>query len=80
MQGDNVTSSSLLLAHAHFAFLFKEFLAKDSILASPTGVFKRSRQQAEFGEAANAHTSSEDAPDLERIVSLDEESSPQPLR
>ena len=44
MQGDSVTSSSLLLAHAHFAFLFKEFLGKDSVLASPTtNILRRGR-------------------------------------
>ncbi len=49
MQGDQVTSSSLLLAHAHFAFLFKEFLSKDSVLASPTTLLRRAQSSGDFG-------------------------------
>jgi hypothetical protein len=51
MQGEAVTSSSLLLAHAHFAFLFKEFLSGHSDQASPLGLKKDS--SSNFGQKAD---------------------------
>ena len=71
MQGENVTSLSLLLAHAHFSFLFKEFLAKDSILASPTGLLRRSRASIELDATTATINGDSPGPDFERIVSLD---------
>ena len=72
MQGETVTSQSLLLAHAHFAFLFKEFLSKDSILASPVGFLKRAQSSGEFGSTA-VDLEVNESPSIERIVSLDEQ-------
>ena len=48
MQGESVSSSSLLLAHAHFAYLFKEFLNRDSVLAFSPGSLRRSKYSGEF--------------------------------
>ena len=63
MQGESVTSSSLLLAHAHFAFIFKEFLSSDSVLASP--LMRRNLSHDHFNQ--NDIESNR----IETVVSLD---------
>ena len=52
MQGETVTSSSLLLAHAHFAFLFKEFLSGHMDIASPLAL--RNDSNSNFDHKAEA--------------------------
>ena len=78
MQGENVTSSSLLLAHAHFAFLFKEFLSANSVLAiSPNSNPLRNVNKLERSHSdANANGSDLEVSDVglrDRVVSLDED-------
>lgn len=63
MQGESVTSSSLLLAHAHFAFIFKEFLSSDSVLASP--LMRRNHSSGQFSP------NDMDQNRVETMVSLD---------
>ena len=71
MQGETVTSSSLLLAHAHFAFLFKEFLSGDSVLASPLSL--RRHVSSGFCNQTDLEVAQLQQPEIERIVSLDEQ-------
>ena len=89
MQGENVTSSSLLLAHAHFAFLFKEFLSANSVLSmSPNntsvgggGVAASLRKQRRRQSSSDINNLLGSSSDLEanesgirdRVVSLDED-------
>lgn len=73
-----MTSSSLLLAHAHFAFLFKEFLGAYSVLATPPALLRK--VSSGFGSQADLDMAQQ-TPEIERIVSLDgaEDSSPSQL-
>ena len=65
-----MTSSSLLLAHAHFAFIFKEFLAADSVLAQSPHVLRRN--MLSMSDIDLEAAALQQPVELERMTTLDD--------